>query len=82
MIIYITVQFISLYVHLAVPHEKENYIKKLDYSRLMAYTSVRPIIISDIGHIGINPRYRRSDGNCPPISDVCDLKHALYSSQI
>jgi len=27
---------------------------------------VRPIMISDIGHIGINPRYRRSDGNYPP----------------
>jgi len=38
-------------------------------------TSVRPIMISDIGigHIGINPRYRRWDGNCSPISDVCNL---------
>ena len=43
-----------------------------------SYISVRPIMISDIGigHIGINPRYRRSDGNCPPISDVCNLKRA------
>ena len=48
----------------------------------LALISVRPIIISDIGigHIGINPRYQRSDGNCPLISNVCNLKRALYSS--
>jgi len=46
--------------------------------------SVRPIMMSDIsiGHIGISPRYRQSDGNCPPISDVRNLKRALYSSLI
>jgi len=53
-----------------------------EQSSVSVSTSVRPIMISDIGHIGINPRYRRSDGNCPLISDVCNLKRALYNSLI
>jgi len=52
------------------------------FSSLLSGAVSRVMMIISIVHIDINPRYWRSDGNCPLISDVCNLKHALYSSLI
>jgi len=42
--------------------------------------SVRPILMSDIGHrrIGSNFTHRRSKGNCAPISDAPNLQRWVY----